>query len=324
MAVYNVRGGQTVHIDTVLTNMSVGFPNNGFVGPVLFPQLVVKKQSDKYRIFGRELFGINPDGDLRAPGTVANEIPGLQVSTDSYFAQEHSLQIAVTDEEVENADSPITPARDGAELVTQKIMLGRELAMFTLATTASNYPAAHTVTLAGTAQWNDYTNSDPIANIKAGRRQIHSQLFLDPNLIVIPYQVMTQLEDHPKFINRVQYVERSVITPEIIAAMIGIQQIIVPGLGLNSANPNQAVALSYLWAKDVLMAYVPPRPGMKIPAYAYEYVWGYPQPMVVDRWREETRKSDVVRVSRRYDLKLTALDANGKSIAGYLIKNAVA
>ena len=31
MAVYNVRGGQNVHIDTVLTTMSVGFPNLGYV-----------------------------------------------------------------------------------------------------------------------------------------------------------------------------------------------------------------------------------------------------------------------------------------------------
>ncbi|MEO7397673.1 MAG: hypothetical protein ABIW84_03835, partial [Ilumatobacteraceae bacterium] len=181
MAVYDARGGGNIHIDVALTNISVGFPNNGFVGPQLFPQVPVTKQSDKYYVFGRESWGVDPGGDLRAPGTVANEIPGLKVSLVPYFAQEHSLQIPVTDEERENVDSPFSPDRDGTELVTMKLWLQRELFMRDLVVTAANYPAAHTVTLAGTAQWNDYVNSDPILNIKAGVRQIHSQIFMRPN-----------------------------------------------------------------------------------------------------------------------------------------------
>jgi hypothetical protein len=63
---------------------------------------------------------------------------------------------------------------------------------------------------------------------------------------------------------------------------------------------------------------------LKVPAYGYEFVWGN---QAVDRWREEKRKSDVIRVSRYYDVKLVAqgegADA-GKSIAGYVIKAAVA
>lgn len=325
MAVYDPRGGGNVHIDVVLSNISVGLSNKGFVGPVLFPQVPVNKQSDKYYVFGRELFTLEPSGDLRAPGTIANEIPGLQLSLDSYFAQEHALQIAVTDEERENADSPLSPDRDGTELVTMKIWLQREIFMRDLAVTAANYPADHVVTLAGTAQFNDYTNSDPIGVIKTGKRKINSKLFMDPNLAVIPYEVMTQLEDHPDFIERIKYSERGILTEEIIAAVLGIPNVIVPGLGLNTANPGQTVSLGYMWGKDIILAYVPARAGQKVPAYGYEFVWKFGQRVqVTDRWREEPRGSDLIRVRRRYDLKLTALDANGKSIAGYLIKNAVA
>jgi hypothetical protein len=74
------------------------------------------------------------------------------------------------------------------------------------------------------------------------------------------------------------------------------------------------------------MAWVPDRPGLKIPAYGYEFTWGT---QYVDRWREQKRKSDLIRAQRRYDLKMTALgdvgtaDA-GKQIGGYLIKAAIA
>jgi hypothetical protein len=325
MPVYDPRGGGNIHIDVALSNISVGWPNNGFVGEALFPRVNVRKQSDKYYQFGREGWAVDPGGDVRAPGTVANEIPGLTVSMDSYFAIEHALQIPVTDEERENADSPFSPDRDGTELVTSKIWLGRELAMKNLVTTAANFATGYSVTLAGGQQWNDYVNSDPIADFRAGFRKIHAGLFLEPNLAVIPYLVLSTLEDHPDFIERIKYSERGILTAEIIATILGVQTVIVPGVGINTANPGQAESLGYLWGKDVLLAYVPPRAGMKIPAFAYEFNWTYGgREQIATRWREEPRKSDIVRVARRYDLKIVAKDGAGKAIAGYLIKAAIA
>jgi len=326
MPIYDPRGGGNVHIDKVLTDISVGYPNNGLVGEALFPRVPVRKQSDKYYIFGRESFSVDPGGDVRGPGTPANEIPGLAVSTDSYFAVEHALQISVTPEERENADNPLDPDRDGTELVTGKLMLAREVTMQTNVTTTGNYASGYSTTLSGTAQWNDYANSDPIGDTRTATRKIHSGLFLEPTVGVFPYQVMTQLEDHPDFIERIKYSERGILTAEIIASVLGVPEIIVPGVGLNTANPGQTVALSYLWGKDVVFAYVPPRPGLKVPAFAYEFCWTYgpATPQVVLRWWDNDREADIVRVKRRYDLKFTALDASNKSIAGYVIKAAVA
>jgi hypothetical protein len=326
MAVYDPRGGGNVHIDRPLTAISLAYPNLGYVGDALVPAVPVRKQSDKYYEFGREAWSVDPGGDVRAPGTVANEIPGLAVSLNPYFAIEHSLQIPITDEERENADSPLSPDRDGTELVTAKILLARELAIKTLVTTTTNFESGYSTTLSGTAQWNDYTNSTPIANVRTGVRTIHAGLFVEPNVAVIPYLVMSTLEDHPNFIARIQYSERAIITPEIIAGLFGIERIIVPGLGYNSANPGQTASLNYLWGKDVLLAYVPPRAGLRVPAFMYEFCWVYPggQRQVVERWREEPRKSDLVRVSRRYDIRFIAKGATSKSIAGYLIKAAIA
>lgn len=322
MAVYSPTGSANVHIDQALTNISVGWPTEGLAGAALFPSVTVRKQSDKYYVFGRE--GWLPEADLRAPGTEANEISGAAVSLDTYYAQEHALQIAVTDEERENADSPLSPDRDGTNIVTSKIMLGRERTFQTLATTASNYATGHSVTLSGTDQWNDYANSDPIDDLRTAKLTIHSKIFTEPNVAVIPYQVMTKLEDHPDFLERIKYSERAIFSPELLASVLGIQRVIVPGVGINSANLGATASLGYLWGKDVVVAYVPPGAGLKVPAFGYEFVWGN---QAVDRWREEKRKSDVIRVSRYYDVKLVALGEGaeaGKSIAGYVIKAAVA
>lgn len=327
MAVYPPTGSSNTRIDQVLTNISVGWSNEGLVAERLFPVVRVRKQSDKYYTFGREAW-LPETGDYRAPGTEANEIPGLGVSLDTYYAQEHSLQIAVTDEERENTDNAFAPDRDGTELVTSKILLGREKAMHDLATDASQYAASMTVTLSGTDQWNDYANSDPIGDIKAGRWAMHSLVFMEPNVGIFPYQVMSVLEDHPDFIERIKYSERGILTKDIIGAVVGLSNIIVPGTGIATST---SLVPSYLWGKDVLLAWVPQRPGLRIPAFAYEFNWTYGgTTMPTDRWREEKRKSDLIRVSRRYDLKLVGRENNpnspnnGKVVTGYLIKNAVA
>ena len=316
MAVYNPTGSGSVHIDRILTEISLGWPNNGLVGEQLFPAVTVKKQSDKYYVFGRE--GWNAEEDKRAPGTVAHEIPGLALSTDTYYAQEHALQIPVTDEERENADDGLAPDRDATELLTSKIMLGRELAMKTMVTTAANYNASNQkIYIDANAQY-DEAASVPLADFRLARNTIHSKIFMEPNVALIPWRVMSALEDHADFINRIQYTERAILTPEILQSILGIQKIIVPGAGYNTAKAGQAVSLAYIWGDDVVVAYVPPRPGRMIPAFGYEFKWGQ---QVVDRWREEPRKSDLIRCSRRYDLKMVGVDGSGLSISGFIIKN---
>jgi hypothetical protein len=322
--VYDPRGGGNVHIDRVLTNISIRFPNAGLVGERFFPTVNVSKQSDKYRVFGREEWGPTHQ-DFRGPGSVANEIPGRQLSLDTYFANEHALQTPIADEERENADEGLPVEADGTELLTSKILLGRELTMKSLLTTTTNYPAAHTVTLSGTSQWNDYANSNPIANFRTAVHQVHSAIFTRPNTAIVPYQVMAQLEDHPDFIERIKYSERGILTEEIIGTILGVPNIIVPEVGSNTAALGLSPTFGYLWGKDVVLGWVPPSARPNQVAVGYEYNWRLAgKVQVIDRWRETQRVSDLIRCRRRYDLKFVTLDGSGKNMAGYLIKNAVA
>jgi len=327
VAIYDPTGSNNIHIDRALTNISVGWSNVGLVAEQLFPSVPVLKQADKYYTFGREAW-LPESGDLRAPGSEANEIPGLGVSTDTYYAQEHALQVAVTDEERANTDSPMSPDRDGTELVTSKILLGRELAMATLVKDATQYASDMTVDLSVgvNTQW-DEASGHPIVDMKLGKHKMHSHIFMEPNTAIIPYQVMSVLEDHADIIERIKYSERAVLTVEIMQQMFGVPNIIVPGTGIATGA---TLTPSYLWGKDVLLAWVPARPGLRIPAFAYEFTWGVDGfGQIVDRWRENRRKSDLIRCSRRYDLKLVGRENNpndanfGKVVSGYLIKNAV-
>lgn len=321
-------------LDRVLTGISVGYRNEEFVADVLAPAVRVNAQSDKYNVFDRR--GFNAMEGLRSPGARADEIPPREFSRDTYFAQEHALVDIVPRETGEegNADAgDIDPLADSTEELTDMILLGREKALADLALDTTNYATGHSDTLGASEQWDEYGTSTPIADFKRARRVIHRAILREPNVAVLGYEVGSQLEDHPHFIERIKYSQRGVTTDEIIAEVTGVGRILRAGAMINGANIGQNEDNDYLWGRDAVLAWVPPRPGRRIPAYAYEFVFPYSRgirgaggrDMPTERWYDQDHDADKIRVRRRYDLKHIAVDTveDGNSIAGFLFKDAV-
>lgn len=316
---YNPTGSGNTHIDKALTNLSLKYENNTMMAEELFPVVNVSKRSDLYYIHGRE--GWRLEDDLHAPGAHTPKDPGLAVTTDNYYAERRARAMGIDEDEAQAVDSPLEPRIDATETVTDQLMLQRERRAQLLATAAANYNGSNVVTLAGTSQWNDYANSDPIGDIRDGVRQIHSQLFREPNKLLIPYTVMSFLSDHPDFLERIKYSERAIFNPELLSAIFGIQRVVVPQSGFNSAAFGETENFDYLWGKDVVLAYVTERPRIKTLSYGYEFMW---KNQVVDGWPDRDRRVDYVRITRYYVHKAVTVDDAGLFNSGYLIKDAVA
>lgn len=336
MGFYDATGRQNIVPDPVLTNISVEFANvTDYIAGRLFPTVRVSQQSSRYLVFGRKSFRVNYGGDVRAPGSRANELEGTAAwSEDTYFATEHALENLIPDEEGENTEARFNSERDATEDLVHKLMLGRELAARDLVHDDTQYHASHVVTLSGTSQWNDYSGtSDPISVFRTAFRQFHSTMGTVPNIAVIPWRVMSYLEDHPKIIERYS-AQGGVMTPEMIASILGVSRILVPGGSYNqNSNPAVAASLSYIWGNHVVLGFVPNRPALRTPALGYEFLWpirggrNQADAVSVDRRRDNDRIGNIIRARRRYDLKLVGKDpdlAGTPLVAGYLIKNAIA
>jgi len=335
MPVWNSFQAGTRITDPVLTNISVGWPAFGFVGEALFPSVPVQERSAKYYVFNDRSTAVTAEVDYRAPGTEANEIPGLSLSSDTYFTMEHALQMAVTDEERENipAGSGISPEADAVELLTSKLWTGRELAIKAFATTSSNYATGHSKALVatgsgtpGSATWStsDYADadSDPALNIETAKRRMARAGSPPANTIIIPSPVMSFLRWHPKLLAKFTNISSANLTNADVIACLGLTgwNVVVPEVQTNTAAIGQPGSLDYTWGDSVVLAYVPEAPGLKTPAYGYQFT---KEPLTVDRWREDKRKSDVVRCQWEYDLKAVGTDSLGKIITGYLITNTI-
>lgn len=316
---------QRVHLDKALTNISIGYTNGQFIADQIFKPIPVDKQSDKYYVFGKERF--RQHADLRAPGDEANEI-NWTLSDDQYFCEGHALRHPIADEELQNADDAFDLQTEATELVTEGILLNKEVDASSKVRNPANYDADLVIELGvggAPAKWSSYssttpTESNPILDVKRAKEAIHRKSGIRANTLILSETVFNVLSMHPALIEVIKYVQRGIVTAELMAAAFGVDQILVGSAQKSLAtNPADEDVLDYIWGNDAILAYIPERPGRKTPALGYSFMWNKDGqgPIQVRQWYEIGRRATIVEAERWYDQKIVS------SVAGFLFKNAV-
>lgn len=306
-------------VDPVLTNVAIAYTNDAYIAERLIPSFAVAKQSGKHFVYDKAKFRDPGASARRGSGANSTEVR-ISLSTGlPYYCEDHALKQFVSDEDVENAVTPTSPYQDATENVSERLLIAREVEAASLLTNLANYPTGNKVTLSGTSQWSDFTNSDPIADVRAGALAVHKAIFKKANTIMLAKPVVNKLLDHPKILERIKYSQMGVTTEQLLARIFDIENVVIGAAGKNTSTEGQADAMDYIWGKDVVIAYIEPRVAPKMITLALNYTWKQRQ---VERLRganEEDRKGTYVRVGEEY------YDQNIVSgYAGYLIKNAVA
>lgn len=336
-----------LYVDPILTNFSVGWSDENLYSDRLAPETPVRTQSGRYRVYDRSNWLVYRS--RREPGTEANTIENRKWSEDVFKTQEHSLQAEIYDEErqelhsqgglannVFGGDLQIDPERDATEDIIRSIQLERELKTSTLFRDASQYAGSHVVTLAGNTKWSDYTYvtaldvnsivSNPIANLKTAFQRVYLDTGRWPNTLIIPFDATGVVENHPRVYTRFQ--NFALTDPSAWQKLMGLPNDATANLSIfvvdskyNSADTVDATeSIVSFWGQDVWVGLVDRTPGQRTMTFAKTFAQIYPSgdTKPTDNFRIEGRKTDIVRTSYKYDIKVVS------SVAGYLIKNAVA
>lgn len=299
----------------MLTNVAIAYSNDQYIADLLFPSFPVAKQSAKHFIYDKGRF--RNSNNLRAAGSPSNEVTLNLTTGTPYFAEDHALKQFVTDEDVDNAVGPSDPYVDATENVTERHLIAREIELMTMLTDTAQI--TQNVTLSGTSQFSDYSNSDPFAVIETAMQTVHAAIFQKPNTMVIGKQAWDKLKHHPSFLERVKYSQKGVITEDLLASLIGVDRVLVAAAGYNNTNEGATDAMSYIWGKHIVLAYIAPSVKPKMITLGLTYTWKQLQTERLRGTDEEDRKGAYVRVGNfYYDQKFVA------TACAYLIKNAVA
>ena len=301
-------------IDPILTQVAQGYTNAEFVGLTLFPAVPVGQRGGKILTFGREDFALYATG--RAPGAHTKRV-NFGYSSGSFALEQHALEGVVPFEDLEEANSE--PGIDLASIAVAKtqaiIGLRLEYAQAALATTAGNYAASNKTTLSGTAQWSDYSGtSDPANDIETGKEAIRAKIGKRPNTLVVGPLVWARLRNHPKLTDRIKYTGRDGLTTEMVAALFGVERVLV-----GDAIYDNAGTFADVWGKFAVLAYTTPGSlaSRGTPTFGYTYrLGGYP--LVEQAYEDRNAKSWV------YPVTDEVAPVIAGASAGYLISAAVA
>ena len=303
-------------VDKLLSQFSQKYTNDEYISELIAPPMRVKEKTGKYAKYGTENLRTYSDQLFRAPGTQANSVD-YTVSQGEYVCRERALEKRVPDEMVNNTDDPYDPKRDAVATIMDNIWVNQERAL-ALALTSTSV-ITQNVTLAGTDQWSDYTNSTPIEDINLGKQTIRAATGKLPNSVTMSYDVMQTLKAHPDVREQVKYTNGGQFTDEAFIAflrgMFGFKNVYIGSAIMNSADEGQTASLGNVWNDDFVMFYKNDRPTLGSATFAYTF---FDVPRQVDMYRDEPRVSDVVRVRYSYDQNL--MDTS----LAYLIKNAIA
>lgn len=262
--------------DPVLTQVARGYKNAAYVGNALFPVVPVGLRGGNIIEFGKESFRLY--NTARAPGSRV-AVAQFGYVGKPYALTDHSINGLVPIEHLQEAanQAPGINLGTGAVNFARDIILKRlEIDQAAIARTAASYAASNKTTLSGTSQWSDYSGtSDPISNVDDYKDAIRAKVGLMPNTILLPAAVFKKLRNHPKILDRIKYTGRESATPEILAGLFEIENVVVGNSIYLDADGN----MQDVWGKDVVLAYTDTSPvaNMGSPSYGYTYqLSGYP------------------------------------------------
>ena len=282
----------------------------------MFPVIAVDKKSDKYFTYTKNDW-FRDEAQRRAGGTESAG-GGYGLSTGSYSADVFAFHKDVDDQTLANADAPINPLREATEFVTRRLMLRKEIQwntdFFTSSIWGNDYagvagtPGANQV-----KQWSDYAASDPIDDIEDAKAGILSTTGMEPNTLVLGYDVFRALKNHPDIVDRIKYTSAQTVTSDMLASMFDIPRVIISKGVKATNNEGATAAYSFTSGKKALLAYVAPTPGLLTPSAGYSFSWtgvsgGIGSTVGVSSFRMESLKADRIEGEMAFDNKVIASD----------------
>lgn len=308
----------SVHIDAILTNISVAYMQNpaSYIADKVFPIIPVDKKSDKYFIYDKNDW-LRDEAQRRAPGTESAG-GGYSLSTDSYNCDKWALHKDVDDDTKANADSPLDSFRDATNWVTSRLRIRREkqfVADFIKTGVWGTDLAGVSGTPGGSQfkQWSDYSASDPVTDIEDWKSAILSVTGLEANTLVLGYDVFKKLKNHPDLVDRIKYTDSRTITEDMIASMFDIERVMVAKSVVATNKEGGTAAYGFTVGKSALLLHVAPEPGLQVASAGYTFAWkgvsgGMGETVGIKNFRLEEIASDRIEGEIAFDNKVVGSD----------------
>lgn len=311
-------------VNAELTAIAIGYKNRDvdLIADQVLPRVQVPKKF-KWTLYpAADAYTVPPTRVARRAEPTVVEFGGTEQQDETL---DYALDDIIPNDEIAAYESmpkpasggPVSPLAKSTSLVTGLIQLDREVRTAAVVFNAATYPAANKVTLSGTSQWSDFTNSNPVDAILAA---LDVPLFR-PNTLTFGQAVWTKVRQHPKVVSAVlgNDVTSGAVTREQFAAFFEVKRVLVGAGFVNTARKGQAATMARVWGKHCAALYISQDAAdADQPNFGFTAQWGTRIAGEMDEPKKGLRGSKLVRVGESVKEIISA------SSAAYFFENAIA
>lgn len=300
-------------VDELLTEYSVGYKNQDFVGDNHFPIVKMEKRVGRIPTFGTEIF--KSYVTTRALGSPVAHIATQEGYTLTSLS-EHSLGFDIDRQVLDEwGGTPDQLLLSKQSQVSAGIGLDRELQQAQLATTASNYASGLATT--PTVPWS--TNGDAYADIDDMISSIVSACGRFPGIMTISYGAYKLLKRNKSILDRIRYQGTqgapAKVTTQTLAALFDIPEVQVAraivGLGVEGGVNQTALTKSFVWDYFNTNCIALAVKGVGWMELSFGYTYQKTNSPIVESWYDNKTKSQNYDEQHFFDALAVSNQAGG-------------
>jgi hypothetical protein len=290
---------------------------NEFIGLQVLPLFRTPKKAASFSAITRETLTQDPEA-ARAAKSGYNRI-NVGAKDKSYECFEYGLEGVVDDSERALYQSDFDAENATSLVVGRALMLQHEQRVAAAVFDTAVWTGASLYTDHSAAPW-DTATSDVIGHVRDAKEKVRQNSGMRANALILSAAQLNSILVNDDVIAR--FPGAPIVTEEMLranlAAIFGLERLIVGGAVENSAIEGQTFSGADIWTDDYAMVAVVASDGapLQTPCIGRTFLWtpDSPSDMVVEMYREEQVRGDVVRYRHTTDELI--IDAN----FGHLMK----
>jgi hypothetical protein len=292
----------------------------GFIAQRVFPVIDVAKASGNFGIIPLDQLLQHPD-TTRAPGSGYSR-GRFTFTPSTYATQEHGHEEPVDDAEAELYSSYFDAEQIGGLRAYDAVLRGMEVRTQAVAQSTATFTGAKTGAAATTYLAANWASATPINDFETGIQAVWNNSGLWPNAAIMSRKTFRNLRQCQQIVDRIKYSgivdpRAGKITPQALAEVFDIEEVIVGGEAKNTADEGQTATPASIWTDQyILIARIARTIDPREPCVGRIFNYDADGGSIggtVEAYRDEPKRSEIVRVRNQTDEHLLY------SAAGYLL-----
>ena len=327
-----------IAVPVAIQNLTIQYKPRNLIQEQVFPIVPVPSPQVKVLKYGKSMMFSLQDGDLsRVEGTDTKRF-SYDVTTQTIAPKQISAEALVTDEllDVSNmpGQMPLQPIIDAVQLAVAKIDNYKELAVaraiYQTSTAWADGSAYSSVNksagvlpngsvgspTAGT--WGLATTSNSFINdVFAAKDSVRKNTGIIPNKLIIDYSTFVAQQINPNLSDKIKYTQKGVITADLLASVLELDEVLIGRSIYNAANDNVAATArgftgTSIWnpsGKGNAFLFYQEAPGLRAMAAGFQFRLPYMGSMRYIRgYRDERVRSTVYQITEQVEIAPVAFD----------------